>query len=378
MVKKKFHIVFLCGWYPSRVLPNNGDFIQRHAEAVGILNKVSVIHIISDPSIKKNIEVSKSTINTIETHVAYVKVVKNPAKKIFLFFKAFKILLKKVGCFDVVHLNKLYPFGVFALYLKWIHKKPYIISEHWTDYQAERSNIINIKELVISKIITKNASYVCPVSYALQNAMIDLGLSGNYIPIPNVVDTDFFTFKEKTTSTFNILHVSNMNDEHKNISGILSVIKKFSKKTLNFKFILIGENSLKYHYLANQLKIPAANIEFINHTAHEDLINYFHKSSVFVLFSNYENLPCVILEAFSTGTPVISTNVGGINEYFPENYGSLIPPKNEDALLKEISQFYENKKLLESGLQMHDYVIENFDKIHICNRFNDLYKHVCK
>ena len=60
LLKKKLHILFLCGWYPSSVLPQNGDFIMRHAEAVSSKHKVSVLHIISKPGMTKtSVEIEK-------------------------------------------------------------------------------------------------------------------------------------------------------------------------------------------------------------------------------------------------------------------------------------------------------------------------------
>ena len=50
---KKLHILFLSGWYPSRVSPSNGDFVQRHAEAVATVQNVTLIHVITDKNIKR-------------------------------------------------------------------------------------------------------------------------------------------------------------------------------------------------------------------------------------------------------------------------------------------------------------------------------------
>jgi len=53
----------------------------------------------------------------------------------------------------------------------------------------------------------------------------------------------------------------------------------------------------------------------------------------FVLFSNYENQPVVLLEAQMSGRPCIATAVGGIPDIvLPGKTGLLVPPGDEAAL----------------------------------------------
>lgn len=364
------HILFLCGWYPSRVLPNNGDFIQRHAEAVRIKHHVSVLHIISDYNCKQNIEFTREIINGVHTYITYVKTTTNPIKKAYRFFKAFKQTVKHIGKFDVVHLNKLFPFGLFALYFKWLYKKVFIISEHWTGYHKPQSQNISGIEIFISKIIAKHAKHICPVSKNLQNAMEDIGITGTYHIVPNVVDTSLFKPTIKQNKQFTILHVSNMLDAHKNVSGIIESIKKFSEFTTDFKLILVGENAIQYQKKAKALNI-SKYIDFIDHLPHVKIVELMQQADIFVLFSNYENLPCVILESFACGTPVISTNVGGISEFFPDDFGFLIDAKNQAQLLNKLKLTYVNKNFDKDKL--HKYATQNFGKTAIAESFSKLY-----
>ena len=76
---------------------------------------------------------------------------------------------------------------------------------------------------------------------------------------------------------------------------------------------------------------------------------------------------------FSTGTPVISTNVGGVSEYFPKGFGTLIPAKNKEKLLQALMGFYNHKKQLVSSEKMHKYAVNNFSKEKICDTFTKLY-----
>ena len=125
-MKKKLHILFLCGWYPSSVLPQNGDFIMRHAQSVHLKHDVSILNIITKSDISKTeIEVVKE--GYFPTYIAYIPTSFNPIIKLVRFWNAYKKVLGKIGNFDVVHLNKLYPFGLFALHLKKCKHIPYII-----------------------------------------------------------------------------------------------------------------------------------------------------------------------------------------------------------------------------------------------------------
>ncbi len=259
------------------------------------------------------------------------------------------------------------------MYLKWIHKKPYIISEHWTGYHQPQSNNIGFLQKSISKVITKQASYVCPVSNDLSKSIQQLGCNGNFIRVPNVVDTKLFNPINKTGLNFTITHISNMNNDHKNIHGILNVISKICKKEENIKFQLIGEDSTKYKNYAEKLGVKKNDLLFFDHLPHKEVAQKLKESNLFILFSNYENLPCVILESFSCGVPVISTNTGGISEYFPNNFGKLINVNDENQLEIEILNYYNKKSNIVSKSIMHSYTNTNFSKKSIAENFSELY-----
>lgn len=369
-LNKKLHILFLASWFPSRVKPTSGDFIQRHAEAVSIKHMVSVIHVVTDENLHAKVDIKSKTENNIKIIIGYIPKTINPFFKYYYFLLAYKKCLKRISSFDVVHLNVTYPKGIVALYLKWFKKKPYIITEHWTRYLSPQNKMIGLIEKRITKSIINSASFVCPVSKNLESSMISLGFKGNYFSIPNVVDTQLFYPDYNIDRLFTVTHISHMGNEHKNVEGIINVIGLLQKEIPNLAFNLIGENSNKYSKRISELNIQ--NINIIDQIPNKEIPNYLKKSNVFVQFSNYENLPCVILEAFSCGVPVVSTDVGGIKEYFPENFGYLIPPKDQKALKISILNIYKSKLDIDKN-KMFNYAEKQFSQETISTLYSKLY-----
>jgi len=150
--------------------------------------------------------------------------------------------------------------------------------------------------------------------------------------------------------------VSCFTDVHKNISGLLRVIKKLSGNRDDFHFTLVGEGKdlEKMKVYAHTLKIPEKILTFTGLLEDKTLAQTMAKADALVIFSNYENMPVVINESFVLGIPVFSTDVGGIAEMVNNTNGRLVPKGDETALFSVLNDFLENKitfkkKVIQSG-----------------------------
>jgi len=68
---------------------------------------------------------------------------------------------------------------------------------------------------------------------------------------------------------------------------------------------------------------------------------HIREAALLVLPSYREGVPNVVLESFASGTPVVSTTVGGIPEVVNERVGILVKPQNSVDLAKAIEQAIE-------------------------------------
>ena len=182
-----------------------------------------------------------------------------------------------------------------------------------------------------------------PVCNYLKQNLIKNGFTTQYEIVPNVVDTSIFHVKtKKKKETIKFLHISSLNFEQKNIVGILRTLVKLKKTTPKFSFYFGGEGT-KEEMISIQKFIEKSDllneVRLLGNLTSTEVAYYMQQADCFVLFSNYENQPCVIVESFACGLPVIATNVGGISEFLPTNFGFLIQPSNERQLLNAKENF---------------------------------------
>jgi glycosyltransferase involved in cell wall biosynthesis len=384
-MKEKLNILFLASWYPSRVNPFNGNFVQRHARSVAQYADVTVLHTCSDPSCKGGYEISRLKNGPIEEVIVYYKKVNHNIplishlQKYLRSRKALKIglgLIMKQARPDLVHLNVTFPAGLFSLHIKKKFNIPYILTEHWTIFlDSDPSAFPRGARNAIMKIL-RNASVICPVSHDLKQAMKKISPDNVYRVVNNVVDTEVFSVAEKKNEGKIILHVSTLNDHQKNISGILRATKELSRKRSDFKILIVGDGDIEPHQVyARELGVGDEMIEFKGKQPIEKIAEIMQGSDIFLLFSNYENLPCVIIEAHASGLPVLSTDVGGISEMINDQNGVLIAKGDEKSLVGELDAMldrmdtYDRKKIREEAVGKYSYTV-------IGKQFIEIYKDV--
>ena len=81
---------------------------------------------------------------------------------------------------------------------------------------------------------------------------------------------------------------------------------------------------------------------------HEELNSYLNKSDIFILPSYLESWGMVVIEAMSTGLPVIVTENTGAKDAVIQGCGKIIAAGDINALKNCINFFYENRTELET------------------------------
>jgi glycosyltransferase involved in cell wall biosynthesis len=156
---------------------------------------------------------------------------------------------------------------------------------------------------------------------------------------------------------------------------LLKAIPKVVEKYSHARFLLVGDGPE-----LQALKETTSNLNINEYVrflgVRNDIPTLLSISSLFVLPSLWEGMPNSILEAMSSGLPVIATNVDGCPELVVHGKtGLLVSPADSDAIWVAICQLLGDKELLwKMGIAGRTRAINQFSEENFIQSFNELYQ----
>lgn len=331
---KRLKILFICSWYPSREHSTIGNFVERHALALGKLHDITVVYAT---------ESHENQVDKIENEgiIEYLIYFKKTLPGLS-YQKKLKSFLKKIQQkekFDIAHIHVAYPAILAIRGLK----IPFVITEHFSGYhKVSGYNWGSIKKRLTLKALN-DAAAILPVSDHLGNAIKAFGVKNEFFKVSNVVDTSVFYPAQKKPETFTFLHVSSLEERSKNISGLLSGFQKLDEYGFDFTLKIGGDGDLEdLNEKIQKAGLNGNNVEVFGESTGEEIAEMMRNSNSLVMFSHFENQPCTILEALCCGLPVVSSNVGGIPEEIDSDNGILVEPSSQLDFVQALKSMIQN------------------------------------
>ena len=205
----------------------------------------------------------------------------------------------------------------------------------------------------LERIYAKYMSKFIAVSDAVKNRIIkDLNVDpGKISRVFNGVDTDLFCMRnnhemEKKYSKPTVVFMGRMMSK-KGIHVLIKAIPQILLEEPETHFFFIGGGNISFYVeMTRKMGIPKTNFSFIGHADYFARSRFLREATVCVNPSFYECFSLSILEAMSSGTAVVASDVGGNPEMIKSGKnGILIPPCNSKILAKSIVSLLENENL---------------------------------
>ncbi len=389
MTPGRLKILMIPRTFPGRVHPLKGVFVQKQAKAQSAFDDIAVLNVISDP----NLSDSRYDCQ-VETDSGYIVVrvfyQKNdlrfaltaPLIKMWRFLQAgrigFRQIVKQFGMPDLVHVHMVLPGGFLALWLKWRRQIPFLITEHLTNYlpadgHYQRASLLN---RIVTRKICRNSQAMVAVSPSLLQALTEHGLvRDNGHVIPNVIDIAVGRLEKKNVhQPFTFITACLLEDQQKNVSGLLRSFALMLKIRPNCRLIIAGDgpDKEKLHALAEELAIEN-QVVFAGLVAYEHMMQQWQQSDCYVVSSRYETFSVAAAEAMLYGMPAIVTACGGPEFFVTEETGCVVPPEDDDALTAAMQFCSEHSRQFDPQL-IRTSIQKRFSADTVGRQYHELYE----
>ena len=342
------HILFIPSWYPSSDAPLLGTFFQEQAAmfAEGG-HKVGVLHarfhdLPSATWLKGPIE--PITI-TEENNVTVVRASKRlfqpgPFHRIPPIYRLSvrareKLALKMYDAYkeingppDIIHAKCTMWGAILAKAISERENIPYVVTVGASVFAR---GIVGPRERKTAAFALKSANRLLSVSSTLATDLeriLSIHAS-EFTTVPNMIDPEKFPFTPlPKNGTFTFGYMANLVED----KGHTTLIQAF-KEVPNAKLLLAGDGPLRkqLEQLTTTLGIDD-RVEFVGAIPREKACEFFQEIDAFVHPSRYETFGIVLVEALSTGRPVIATRCGGPNNIIRSDDGILVDVDDVDRL----------------------------------------------
>ncbi len=242
--------------------------------------------------------------------------------------------------------------------------------DFWANPSWLKERKINFIFLFISKLTVPRADAIRVMSAGQKEKLIKAGIDEKKIRIISTpVDLEKFmkhgTHNMEQKKERIVLHIGR-DDEVKDYDTLVRAFKIVKAKTPDTKFVQAGANDELRKAIDKdsfQEIVSKGNVD------HQDLLDLYHQSNIFVLSSTSESFGKVLVEANACGKPVVSTATTGAKEIIEDGVnGFLVPIGDYEALADKIIYLLEHpdeaKKMGEKGREIvRERFSDNTDRI---------------
>lgn len=229
--------------------------------------------------------------------------------------------------------------GVLAAWVGKICRKPVI------------QNIIGDEHLLmqqhcwIEKIIL-SASIVITRGNVTKQQLIDRGMSAERIfPIPNVFEFTKVSIPLNVQKEFDLIYIGVLSQLKRPdiLLNAVHHVKTNYQTIVSLAIIGDGEREAECKSLTEKLGLQR-QVRFFGHQS--DIYPFLHRSRIFIMTSDHEGFPMVMIEAMACGLPCIMPDVSNIPEVARHNENALLAPVGDvETFAKHIHALVTDNEL---------------------------------
>ena len=154
--------------------------------------------------------------------------------------------------------------------------------------------------------------------------------------VPNIVDLRQFTYRVRDPLRPRLLCTRNLEPLY-NHSCVLRAFARIQARYPAATLTLVGGGSQDTALRQEAAALHIENVTFVGRVAPSEIHRYYVNADIYVQAPSIDNMPLSLLEAFASGLPVVSTDVGGVPSMLRHGVDGLLVADNDaDALAYQV------------------------------------------
>jgi glycosyltransferase involved in cell wall biosynthesis len=152
--------------------------------------------------------------------------------------------------------------------------------------------------------------------------------------VPNIVDFSQFSYRERKPLRPHLVSTRGFHPYYC-IDVVVKAFAEVKKVFPDGQLDLVGKGPLEadIRRLVSDLKLSGVN--FCGVSSRQEIGKYYDRADIFINASRLDNMPVSILEAFASGTPVISTSPEGMRYLVEDGRTGLLSDPGDSAALAQ-------------------------------------------
>jgi glycosyltransferase involved in cell wall biosynthesis len=150
--------------------------------------------------------------------------------------------------------------------------------------------------------------------------------------VPNTVDMHQFAYRVRDPLQPRLLCTRNF-EEMYNVACVLRAFARVQARHPSATLTLVGSGSQEDSLRALALHLNLQNVTFTGAVSPAEISRHYDEADVFVQAPRIDNMPLSVLEAFASGLPVVSTDVGGVPFILTHGVHGLLAPDDDDEAI---------------------------------------------
>jgi glycosyltransferase involved in cell wall biosynthesis len=152
--------------------------------------------------------------------------------------------------------------------------------------------------------------------------------------VPNIVELDRFAYRVRDPLRPRVLCTRNLERLY-NVPCVLRAFARIQARHPHAALTLVGGGSQDAALRELARELGLRDVTFVGRVPPEAIASYYAEADIYLQAPSIDNMPLSVLEAFASGLPVVSTDVGGIPAILTHGVHGLLAPDNDDERLAQ-------------------------------------------